>query len=325
MLRNMTNKFISLIVVICLCVGLLSGCGKESPDANRKVRINMTYSYTSATSLVMKEKKILQKYLPENVEIEYSYLLTGPDMRDAMLSNNVDIADLSLMNFISARENNLPLIMVSNAGNHFVAVYSHNRDIHSMSDFKQGDRISITNKSTNLHAAFLAICKAELGNAVALDENLTAIPAADAISSLETSNDFEGAVFSFPNTVKADQMEGLTKIADTSELEKGYEISSVYTIRKEYYENNPDIIKAFLNAQNETLEWISENQDEAAEILTKYFECEKKEILDVLLTIPPTKEVTAYDKQAALMYEAGILTKEPEPFSSLENYDDIIK
>lgn len=320
----MKKKICSLVCIFALCVSILAGCGGES-TGERVVHINMTTTYASTVSLIMRDKKILEKYLPEGVAIEYSYVLTGPDIRDAVISGNADIADVAMMNFIVSRENNLPLTMLSWAGDTPVSVYSHRKDIKSLADFKPGDSISITNKSTNLHVAFLALCKEKLGNAVALDSNLTAIPAADALSSIRTSNDFAGAVFSFPNSARADEIEGLTKLCDTSDLKSQYNIGSVYFTRDDYYKENRDIVEAFLSAQEETLTWIAGHPEEAAELLAETFDCDSDLIVKTLKEVPPVKEVTGYDRQAELLYEAGILTKEPAPFSSLENYDEIVK
>lgn len=281
--------------------------------------------YVSATNIIMKEEGILEKYLPNGVNVEWSQIATGPDIRDAMISDKVDIADLSLMSFITAHEQELPISLLSFSGSTPIKLYSHSADIQELSDFKAEDRISITNKSTNLHIAFLALCERELGTAMALDSNLTAIPAADAVASLQTSDDYAGAVFSFPMSIQADDIDSLHLLYDMSDIIREYSIGDVMAVRSDYYEKNADVIEAFLKAQEEAITFIINDPSAAAADMAPYFGCGEEEIIDAIKEMPPDNKVAGYDKQAQLLYEAGILSSEPDKFESLDNYDDIVK
>lgn len=329
-MKNRKKKLSVVMSMLCVFALLLSACGtSESTDTGsteaRTVRICTSDLYVSAAEIIMREKNLLDSYLPENVNVEWSAIASGPDIRDALVSNSVDIADFSLMTFISAHENGLPLTLVSFSGGTPISVYSHDKNIKSLSDFKKGDAISITNKNTNLHIAFLALCKKDLGDAMALDENLTAIPAADALSSLETADDYAGAVFSFPMSVKADKLESLTKLADMTEQVNEYNIGDAAVARTEFYNENSDIVEAYVKAQEEAVAYIIEKPEEAAEILAPVFGCETEDVVAAIQEMPPTNKISGYDKQAELLYEAGILEKEPDKFEDLENYDKIVK
>ena len=322
------RKIVGLMMcVVLMCSIVFVGCGdrEESTDNKRTVRICQSGVYVGATSIIMEKKGILEKHLPENVNVEWSQIATGPDIRDAILSGSVDIADFSLMTFITGYENGLPIDLLSFSGSTPIYLYANSNDIEEIDDFNEKSSISITNKNTNLHLAVLALCKRELGNAVALDNNLTAIPAADAIASVQTSSDFDGAVFSFPMSVKADEIENLKQMYDMSDLIKEYSIGSVIVASRDFCKTNADITKAFLGAQEETIEYISKNKEETAEILSNAFGCEKEDVLYALEVMPPTNKVEGYDKMAQLLYEAGILEREPAKFNTLENYDDIVK
>lgn len=314
---------------IAFSIIALTACGSNEAEnmqrGSRTVRINECGVYVACTSIVMKEKGILEKYLPDDVDVEWSQIATGPDIRDAVLSGNVDIADMSLMTFILANEQDLPLSVFSFSGSTPVYVYSNDGSINTLSDFSATDKISITNKSTNLHIAFLGLCKKELGNALSLDGCLTAIPAADAIASLKAGQEYAGAVFSFPMSNQADAMDNLTLLYDTSDLVAEYSIGSAMVASTDFYKNNPDIIEAFLKAQEEAINFIVDNPDEAAIVLKAYFNCDEEFIVETIKTMPPTNKIAGYDKQAELLYEVGILSDEPEKFEELWNYDQIVK
>lgn len=293
--------------------------------AKRVVRIAQTGVYVSATAQIMKEKEILEKYLPEDVEIEWSQIATGPDLREAIISGNADIADFSLMTYIAAYENGLPLTLLSFSGSTPINIYSNDSEVEVLDGFPSTSSIAITNKSTNLHIAFLAYCKEQLGDAMRYDNCLSPIPAADAIASLQTSRDYNGAVFSFPMMVKAEENQNLKLIADMTDVITNYSIGDGFITHSDYIKENKDIIDAFLAAQDETLQFISDHSEETAQILATLYGVEVEEVNEVLAKMPPRKEVVGYDKQAELLYEAGILPKEPTKFANLPNYENIPK
>lgn len=321
----MRTKIIRKVVIGLLLVSVFLSCIGCGTEKGKKIRIAQTGVYVSATAQIMKEKGILEKYLPEGYTIEWNQIATGPDLREAIVSKQIDIADFSLMTYIAAYENNLPLTILAFSGSTPINVYSNDSAISSVEAFSEGSKISITNKSTNLHIAFLAYCKEKLGNAMLFDNCLSPIPAADAVASLQTSKDYNGAIFSFPMMIKAEQNENLKLLADMTQVIQEYSIGDVFVIHSDYLKNNPEVAEGFLKAQEETLQFISQNPEETAEILSGLYGVEASEILKVLEIMPPRKELVGYDKQAQLMYEAGILTKEPTEFVNIPNYENIPK
>jgi len=321
-MKSFIVKLITVVTIVLITTNL-TGCNLKEKD--RVVRIAQTGVYVSATAQIMQEKGILEKYLPDKVQIEWNQISTGPDLRDAIISEKIDIADFSLMTYILAYENNLPLTLLSFSGSTPINIYSNDDTINKMNEFTDYSKIAITNKSTNLHIAFLAYCKENLENAMRYDNCLSPIPAADAIASLQTSKDYNGCVFSFPMMIKAEKVEGLKLIADMTEVIQDYSIGDVFVVHSDYMDKNRDIVEAFLSAQDETLQFIKENPEETAQILASLYGIESEEVSQVLTSMPPTKEVIGYNKQAKLMYEAGILTKEATKFENIPNYENIPK
>lgn len=301
----------------------LAGC--ESKSNERVVRLSWNISYGSVMQCIMKEKGILEKYVPEGVTIEWSHVEGATEIRDAAVAGKLDIAAVSLSTFVSSYENGFPFTLLSYDGASLVNLYSNDPQITTIDDFTENSRIAIVNKSGYLYMAFLAYCKENLGDAMIYDNLLTPIPAADAIASLQTSKDFNGAVFQFPALIQAEEIEGVTLIADFTDIIKEYGFGSVFFTNSDYYEKNPDIIEAFYKAQDETLQFIKDNTEETAQILSEIFEVEADKIVEALQKMPPQKEMVGYDKQAQLMYEAGILEKEPTKLADLPNYDKIPK
>ncbi|MCM1258957.1 MAG: hypothetical protein NC307_14050 [Roseburia sp.] len=96
-------------------------------------------------------------------------------------------------------------------------------------------------------------------------------------------------------------------------------------IRDAIISKQVDIVDAFLKAQEETLQFIEENPEETAQILSSLYGVEQSLVSDVLKSMPPQKKVVGYDKQAQLLYQAGILEKEPTKFEDIPNHENIPK
>ena len=275
------------------------------------VRINNSPSMTSATGHLIKELKLMEKYLPQVIKVEWSDIAVGPDIRDAIVSEKVDIGDIAVISYLSAVENNYPLVMLSSAGKTQINVYSNRSDIKSFNDFTSSDRIAITSKGTNLHAAFMTKCYQIFGDPMKFDNLLVSIPAADAIASIQSSNDFDGAIFSFPNTVRVKDIANLTLISDMSDVINEYNIGSLYFTSESFYKNNPELIDAFLKAQIDANNFAATDPEKAAEVLSRIFEIEKDCLVEALLALPLTNVASGLEKQAEILYGAGMLKNKP--------------
>ncbi len=319
----MKNKLLILMLVVISIVFV--GCDIAKEREVKTIRIGGSSVYTGSVAMVMKERELLEKYLPENVNVEWVEIETGPDLRDALLSDNIDIAGISLMTFITSYENDLPLTLVSFSGATPIKLYSNDENVKALEEFTSDSKIAITNKNTTLHTAFLATCKEQLGDSVQYDSNLSPIPGSDALASVQTGKDFNGAIFSFPLCTKADKVEGLTMLEDMSTVIKDYGIGAAFVARKDFYDDNAEIMEAFLNAQKDATDYIVNNDEEAAEFLCESFGCDKQLVVEAIKNMPPTEKVIGYDKQAQLLYEAGILKDEPTLFKDLDNYERIPK
>ena len=325
MKKILKNRAAALVMAVILCASLvipMSGCAEKKRDT---ITVNVSYgSYTDAALIIAEKKGFFEKNMP-NYTIEYAHVASSPDIRDAMISKQIDVSGMSIFSYITAYEEGMPISLISFNGGAPVYMYSANDEIKDVSDIKSEHRISINNKATVIHFAFLAYCKENFGDAMIYDSNLTTIAAADAIAALQTNDDFDAALFNFPGCVKAENIDGVSKIADFTSYIMDYNVGSALFTRDEFYDQYPDVIEAVKKAHQEGTEFIKNNRDEAAEILAEAYGVDKERLLEVFDTMLPALEITGYDKIASLMYEIGILDHEPGKFEDLRNYDDIPK
>lgn len=321
-MKKKNTKALAFMLSVIM-IATLAGCGGR-PEG-RTLRISRGISYGASVQYIMQEKKILEKHVPEDVTVEWLQISSSPEIRDAVVSGRVDLSAMALPAFITAYENGLPLTLLSYNITNPVKIYSNDPAITTIDEFPDTGKIAVLNKSGYITMSFYAYCKEIMGDALIYDNLLTPMSEADTIASLQTSKDFSGAVFQFPSLLRAERIEHVTLLADLTDIVEEYGFGSIFFMRSDYYEENPDIAEAYLAAQEEVQQFIKDNPEEAAQMLSELFGIDASDILDVLQKMPPHKEVAGYDKQARFMYEIGILEKEPTKFADLPNYDKIPK
>lgn len=317
------KKFVIMILCSALCIGL-GACNNSNGNRPSSVTINCySGNYVSATTQIIRHDNLLEKYLPENITVNYTEIVSGPDIRDALLAGDVQIADLALINFQAGLENDLPLTLISFCGSTPINLYSNREDVAVLQDFSGNEQITITNRATNLHAAYLAAVKENGLDVAAYDKMLVATPNTEALALLENGNTIAGSTLSFPTYTKAEGMEGVHLVCDMTDVIQSYSIGSAFITTSDFYNENPEIIAAFRSAQDEALKILAERPEYVAEFLTELYGINYADVLSVLQKLPPTKSLAGYDRHAELLYEAGILTEPPAKFSELPNYEDI--
>lgn len=329
------KKSISILTMLFLMLTLITGCKPKADNETLTetdsgytasvIRINNSGSYGSAVLAIIQEKDLLSAYLPEGVTVEWTAVEGGPNIRDALIAEQVDVATFAGSTFISAYESGMPVVLISNGSDGPTKLFSTNPDIKTILDIPDDARISLTNKATNAHLAFMAACKEAFGDANKFDANLVPIANADALAAVAATNEFSCSLFTFPSDIKAAKIEGVHVVMDLGEVASQYGIGSYLVANKDYYEANPALIEALNKAYADAIDYMIANPADAAAILGEAYNIEPSFVQNLIETNPPRAEVTGYDKLTGLMLEAGILSKEPQKFEDLSNYDSIPK
>ena len=307
-----------LTSTLCGCTVGSSGKAKESKTIN----IAISKSYGTATSNIIREYSILEEYLPKGYSVNWVTMTSASDMRDAIVSGDLDIVCTSLSTFIMGYENGLPLQLISFAGGVPIGLYTNEDSISSLMDFSDSDKICAKSKGNNGHIAFLIACREDLGDAMQLDDQIVTMGESDALGILQSSNDYQASIFSFPMTIKAQQA-GLKEVVSFNQIIKDYGIGSTYFTRQKFYMDNPEVISALKQAQKKALKMIDDDPEAVAEKLSPVFELDKEYIMTAFEEMKPGSEYLGYDKLAQLLYEIKLIEKEPTEFKDLPNYEDL--
>ena len=310
------------LVFLCGCA---RGGGQNDSKTIDKVVINYARSFSDLSAGIIMHENLLEKYLPDGVEVEWTSLAAASDLRDGVLSGNVHIASYALPAYIMSMESDLPLVMIARDGASPIKVYANEERIQSILDFTDTDKISVLGLGSIMHIAFLAQAY-ELGMESSMfDSSFQIMPHADGLAALSGGNGVQGLILSFPTLIKADNTDSIHEVCDLTDIVLEYGIGPVEIVSEDFYENHPEIVEAYIKAREEALQLCYDEPERIAAVLAEEWEIDEDIVLETLMAMPPTLEITGYDKQAQLLYEMGLLENEPKKFEELSNYEALLK
>lgn len=322
-MKKRFNVVVSSALATVLSLTLATGCSHKKSTTDKVTIAYNPSGYGSAVSHLMIAENTLDKYLPDGVTAEWVEMSSASDIRDALANGTVDIAAPALSAYISAKENDMPFTLISNYGNAMVKLYSC-CGYTDISDFKEDDVLAIKGLNTNPQISFLAYVKENGLDINKYTNMLSKIPESESLAMLETNNgEIEGAILSYPVSNEAEKIENVTLIADFKDVIDDYNLGNCLCANSDFYNENYEVVVAFESARDEIMDSWNSKLDHNAQILSELYECDKAEIAGIMESLPPTKEITGYNKLSALMYESGMLNKQPLSFEELPNYDKI--
>lgn len=325
----MKRKIITIIGIVAIVAAIIVVSSMNTSKKEKKrveertVVINYNpENYASAVFQIAKEKNLFDQYMPEGVTIEWTTISSASDIRDAIVSGEVDLGTPGIMAFMTAIDNDMPLTLLSFNGYATVKAYSNQDNIQSMKDFKDGDQISISGLASNPQAAFIAALKEEKLDVEKYNKMLTKVPNPEALALLETNKQIKGSILSFSANLDAEKMENVHLVRDFTDVIEKYSIGTALIANNDFYEKNKDICDAVMKVQEEVMKNWKKDLKENAKILSNQYECEIEDITDLMKKQPPTNKLTGYDKLAKLLYDAGMLSS-PLKLKNLNNYENI--
>lgn len=266
------------ILIICLMVFILFGSlnlgGCTSPNKspqtsgtnNSKVTIAQQFGLAYAPVQIMKEKNLLGKYLP-GVEITWKQMGTGPTIRDAMVTRQVDIGFMGISPFLIGWDKGAEWKIATASGSQPLALLTYKKDITKINDFSATDKIA-TPAIASIQQMLLSMsAERELGDPRSLDNLMIPLTHPDAVTSLLAKKDVT-AHFSSPPYIFQELAAPDIHQVITGEDAFGGEFTFIFGVAtNNFHDTNPPAYAAFIAAFNEAITFINNNPREAAKIL----------------------------------------------------------
>ncbi|MDO4747405.1 MAG: ABC transporter substrate-binding protein [Candidatus Saccharibacteria bacterium] len=317
---NSFKPFVAVLLVLAIvAVGAFFIFNKH----NNKRKLTAIYEYSQACSVIslVKENHLLEKYLPDDVTVEWTMMDSGSDRRDAIATDRAQIGVIENLKVITSLENDYPLRILANGPASYRGIYTANSDINSAADLKdkkiayQGTGAGLTLKKDLAENYHINLTDNQL---LSLNEQQ--------LIDLITQNQVDAAVMTRVMASKALQIRPEIKMIH-SLTEETAKIGATYWFigSVSYFDQNPDLLEPVMKAYTEAIETINNDPKAVAEQLAPLFEVDAEIIEQEFLDFAPIVEVYGYDEIAEMLYENGELEKTPKKFSEIPYYESIPK
>lgn len=271
------RKIIASIAAVTFVIGMMTGCGTKETKSDIS-EINLTYvkAPLNVPSIIQKQDDLFGKeFSSDNIAVNFYEITSGPDQTAALASGELDVLHaLGGTSALIAASNGVDLKIIntySRSPKGFM-ILTNNDEILSAKDLV-GKKVAGP-KGTILHQVLIAALNNEGYSIDDVEFINMGIP--EASVALEDGS-VDAALIAGPTAYKAVK-NGSKVVANGEGLVDGIIVTAV---SKEFAEKHPDVIERFIKVENETLEYINNNFDEAMEKVAE----------EVGLTVDEVKEM----------------------------------
>lgn len=247
----------------------------ETPDASagsgaekRTVNLAIQPSVAFLPLVIARESGWIDEAMAEiGVEAIWTDFESGPPMNESFAAGQQDIGvigDVPAVSAVAAGQDNV-YIAAAEGGPSYGMLVADDSGINDLKDLK-GKKVGLTIGSTaqNLTEKLLS----SVGLDYTTDIEVINISTGDAQVVL-TNGNVDAVVIWEPNVSRLDAMDGIRLLADGGDV--GFPGMNVVFARREFVDNNPDIVKVYLEQYWRATKAYEESPGEYAELVSKYF------------------------------------------------------
>lgn len=299
-----------LLLILCFFMGIsLSGC--SGPD-EEKMEINIAeqFGIAYAPLQIMREQGLLEKELP-GATINWKQYGGPTPIREGMLAGEVDFGFMGPAPVLIGIDNGMEWRYATGISFNQVALVTDRDYIHSLEDFREGDKIAILSPGSTQHALLCMASNQVFGDPNKFDNRIVSLSHPDAMDALMADTEI-AAHFSTPPYLDKELAEGMRIITTGEEIMGGpfTFITGVTTV--EFYEERPVEYAAILKALNQAIDFINENMEEAVDILAPIYGIDEAS-LKAQMTYNGTiysNELEGIERLAKEMHAIGLIQKQ---------------
>lgn len=324
-LSKITKTALLLLVLL-----LLNGCTQSNMDQEKnngipdKITIAFQYGLGYAPVQIVKEKRLIEQHLP-NVRIEWKNIGSGGVIRESMITGDLDIGFMGIPPFLIGWDKGIDWKIATALVSSPMGLQSNRKDITSLKDFKEGDKIALPSPGSVQHILLSMAAKKYLGNPNALDSYIVAMDHPDGANALISDREITAHFTSPPYLYKELESDNIKQILDANDAFGGENTFLVGVATKEFHDSYPEAYEAFVLAISEAISMINTQPKDVAELLADEYRMTIEEV-EKYLTWPGTNYTTkiyGLVEYADFMKEAGYITKVPEDINEVIWKDNI--
>ena len=259
------NLFICMILVAMMAMGL-TACGAKKEETTQ-VRVGYFNNVTHAQALLMKSEKTLEQKLGK--EVKWTAFNAGPAEVEALFAGDIDIGYIGPVPAISAnvKSNGDVKVLAGVSKGGSVLIQRKDAGIQSVADLA-GKTVAVPQFGNTQHLILLKLLDDSNLKPVTTGGNVTvsAVANADVANTMERG-DVDAALV--PEPWGATLIEqGAQMVLDQNQvyLEGQYDVA-VVVVRKEFLEENKELVDQFLEQHEAATKRIQEQPEEVQKII----------------------------------------------------------
>lgn len=253
------------VIMVFACIG------SSAFAEGREVHLAIQPSAAFVPLVIARESGWIDEAMKEiGVDVVWTDFESGPPMNESFAAGQQDIGvigDVPAVSAIVAGQKNV-YIAAAEGGPSYGMLVADDAGVNSVADLK-GKKIGLTIGSTaqNLTEKLLANAGLDYNK----DVEIINITTGEAQIVL-TNHNVDAVVIWEPNVSRLDALDGIHLLTDGGDI--GFPGMNVVFARKAFVDENPDIVKAYLEQYWRATKAYAEDPDAYAEMLSEYFNLE---------------------------------------------------
>ena len=290
----MKKRILAMILAILTCLALFAGCSEDGNTEQNNTDENNEKELTPVTVAEFRGVTWVPMYLAyqlgyfkdEGLDLELVKINDGPVCFKSMQTGEADFCILSQEVSLKAEEQNQHSTVIATMLDTRYYAFVATSEIGSVEDLK-GKTVFASTPGSAPYTFCVSIME-EAGLEIGKDVTLVTMDKGAVVAALQ-QGEIQAAFINADNYQEADNVEGIHYLVDTRNAEDAAKYlnsdsfpAEVILCTKEYGENNPETVQAFVNATCKGLDWLQEHTSEeaAAEVSELFSGMEEQALAD---------------------------------------------
>ncbi|MDR1285016.1 MAG: ABC transporter substrate-binding protein [Campylobacteraceae bacterium] len=318
-------KKVFLFVALTLFIGTTLLAEKS------ELRISKQYGLAYLPLIVLEEKGLIAKHAKivglGDIKVEWITFGGGATANDALLSGSVDIISGGNAPFVRLWDKTKGKVKALAALDQSPLVLnSANPHVKTLRDLTDKDKIALPAVKVSIQSLVFQIAVAkEFGveNYDKFDHLTVTLKHPDALIALTSGkSEITGHLAPEPFLTIEQQNPNIHQVFNSYDVFGGRHTTNVISTTEEFYNNNPKLSQAIVDALNEADLWIENNKKEAAKLYLQASKLkEPLEIIEAILNKPEisyqTKPLTNITVFSDFLFNTGAIKTKPQSWKEL--------
>jgi len=296
-----------MVIIFCMFLGL-SGCNKQTKD---EIIIAEQYGLAYAPLQIMKEKGFLEEELTNDMDVKWVKLSNTAAIREAMLSNQLDIGFMGIPPFLIGVDQDMPWKIMTGLSQSPVGLITDQESIQSLQDLVQKGQIALPQPGSIQHILLAMALEKQIGDSDLLDNQLIAMNHPEGYQALIGETQVVAQFTTPPYLFDGLNTQGIHMILSGEEA-MGEPFTFIVGVCQASLYKDTALYESFLRALDHAYSFMEDEQEEALAILSKSYGLEEDVLESYLyeMGMVYNKEVLGVDRFITFMKKEGYMTKD---------------